>query len=387
MAQGEKPYRVYRGGRAKGRVPTLPKPEPASSRDGRKRFRYAGPGPKRAPSTGRKNWRRRILIAVAVLFVLLIVWLVASYLALRSGAKSANARLAPAARTALEPQDGLILSNPSIVLLLGTDHSAKIKERASFRRSDSMMLVRTDPGKGRLSYLSIPRDLRANVPGYGYEKINTAYQVGGASLAIRTVREFTGLPVNHVVVVDFDAFTKVIDKVGGVTIDVPRRILSNKFDCPYPTQARCDRWPGWRFHNGPQHMDGHRARVYARIRENRLNPSESDLTRGARQQAVIEALLGRLTSPGVLIKVPFIGDDIMGPLTTDLSAGQFIQLALVKKRTNHVLHCRLGGTISGFGGGFLSPDEETRRTISAFVGQSAPQPPLPGSAFGSGCPS
>jgi LCP family protein required for cell wall assembly len=386
MAQGEKPYRVYRGGRVKGRVPTLPKPERAPARTDRKPpLRFKGPGPKPEKTTGTPNWRRRILVGVIVLFVLLLVWGVASYLALRSGAKAANKRLAHSAKAALVPQSGLILSHPSVILLLGTDHSSRIRERTGFQRSDSIMLLRTDPGKGRLNYLSIPRDLRVNVPGHGFDKVNSAFQLGGASLAIRTLRAFTNIEVNHVVIVDFDAFTKVIDKVGGVEINVPAPILSNKFDCPYKTQARCDRWQGWRFAKGRQHMNGKRARVYSRIRENKLNPAESDVTRTERQQAVIQALLSKLTSLGVLVKLPFVGDDIMRPLTTDLSAGELMQVALVKKRIGNELHCRLGGTPSGFGGGYLVADEETRRTIAAFLGQSAPQPPLPGSTYGSGC--
>jgi LCP family protein required for cell wall assembly len=384
MAQGEKPYRVYRGGRVKGRVPTLPRPERGPAREPREPSRFKGPGPKPAGPGRKLNWRRGILIGLVVLFALLLVWGVASYLALRSGAKDANKRLPESAKKALVPQDGLILSHPSVILLLGTDHSSRIKTRTGFRRSDSIMLLRTDPGKGRMSFLSIPRDLRVNVPGHGYDKVNVAYAIGGPSLAIRTIRNFTDVEVNHVVVVDFDAFTKVIDKVGGVDINVPAPILSNKFDCPYPTQARCDRWQGWRFAKGMQHMDGHRARVYSRIRENKLNPAETDITRTERQQAVIQALLGKLTSPGVLLKMPFVGDDLMKPLTTDLSAGQLIQLGLVKKRSGNERHCRLGGTPSF--GSYLQPDEEARRTLAAFMGRSAPQPPLPGSAFGSGCP-
>jgi anionic cell wall polymer biosynthesis LytR-Cps2A-Psr (LCP) family protein len=238
MAQGEKPYRVYRGGRVKGRVPTLPKPERAAPRTDGEPSRFKGPGPKPQAPKGRPNWRRRILIGVLVLFLLIIAWGAASYLALRSGAKEANKRLPESAKAALVPQDGLMLSHPSVILLLGTDHSSKIRTRADFRRADSIMLLRTDPGKGRISYLSIPRDLRVNVPGHGFDKINSAYAIGGPALALRTIRSFTDVEVNHVVVVDFDAFTKVIDKVGGVDIDVPAPILSNKFDCPYSTQAR-----------------------------------------------------------------------------------------------------------------------------------------------------
>jgi polyisoprenyl-teichoic acid--peptidoglycan teichoic acid transferase len=388
MAQGEKPYRVYRGGRVKGRVPTIAKPERTPARRDRPPSEFKGPGPSVAKPTRERNWGRWIGIGLLVVFAVLLVWGIASYLAIRSGASEANKRLDkryPGAKAALVGQSGLVLTSPSVTLLLGTDHSSRIRERNGFERSDSIMLLRTDPSKGRLNYLSIPRDLRVNVPGHGYDKINSAFQLGGAPLAIKTVRNFTDLEVNHVVVVDFDAFTKVIDKVGGVDVDVPGPILSNKFDCPYATQARCDRWQGWRFAKGMQHMDGHRARVYSRIRENKLNPRESDVTRTERQQAVIQALLAKLTSTGVLAKLPFIGDDVMKPLTTDLSAGQMMQLAMVKKRSSNQLHCRLGGTPAGFGGGYLQPDEEARRTIAAFLGRSAPQPPLPGSTYGSGC--
>jgi LCP family protein required for cell wall assembly len=386
MSRQDKPYRVYRGGRVMGRVPTLPKPERTTSRDGRRRprLRYPGPGPKEKRAR-RLGWRGRILLAVGLLFLLLIAWVVASYLSLRKGAEEANKRLPAAAHNALEPQNGLLLSHSSVILLLGTDYAAYQRQRKGFRRADSVMLIRTDPGRGRLSYLTIPRDLRVEVPGYGFEKINSAMQIGGAALAIRTIRELVP-EVNHVVIVNFDAFKDVVDAVGGVTVDVPGPILSNKFDCPYPTQERCDRWAGWRFAKGPQKMNGRRALVYSRIRENKLNPAESDITRGRRQQDVVTALLSRLTSASVLAKMPWIGDDLMRPMTTDMSAGEFMQLALVRKRSNREVRCRLGGTAQNFGGGsFIQLDEEARRTILAFRGQSAPQPPLPGSAFGSGC--
>ena len=161
-------------------MPTLPKPERAPAGDGRKPFRFKGPSRPKGPpkEKGAPNWRRRILIGVAVFFLLIIVWMITSYLALRSGANDANKRLSPAAHRALAPQDGLVLSNPSVILILGTDHAKNIKQRASFRRSDSIMLLRTDPGKARLNYLSLPRDLRVDVPGYGFTRINTAFQIG-----------------------------------------------------------------------------------------------------------------------------------------------------------------------------------------------------------------
>ena len=88
----------------------------------------------------------------------------------------------------------------------------------------------------------------------------------------------------------------------------------------------------------------------------------------------------------MLAKLPFIGDDVMKPLTTDLTAGQMMQLALVKKRSGNRAPLPPRRDADRFGGGYLQPDEEARRTIATFLGRSAPQPPLPGSTYGSGCP-
>jgi len=88
--------------------------------------------------------------------------------------------------------------------------------------------------------------------------------------------------------------SELIDALGGIEVNVPKPILSNKFECPYPTQARCDRWPGWRFAKGQQHMDGRRALIYSRVRQNQLDPSESDITRGERQQTLLQAMMDEI---------------------------------------------------------------------------------------------
>src|SRR5207244_11261006 len=125
---------------------------------------------------------------------------------------------------------------------------------------------------------SIARALWVTIPGHGDAKINAAYQIGGPALTLATIKRFTGLTINHVVIVDFARFKDLIDELGGITIDVKRPIYSNSFDCPY-TAAKCRTWKGWRFAKGKQHMDGRRALIYSRIRENRLDPRESDATR------------------------------------------------------------------------------------------------------------
>jgi LCP family protein required for cell wall assembly len=386
MADAQKPYRLYRGGRVKGKVPSPTQPASrGSGRSGDGRSSYRGPGPKATRKRRRFSRGRIVALVLLLLVVLLVVWAVVGYLSFSSGVSAANKRLSDNARAALTKQSGLVVSKPTDILLLGTDHS-NIATRATDQHSDAITLVRSDPDHHRIVFLTIPRDLRVPIPGHGEDKINAAFQIGGIPLAIRTVRDYTSLPVNHVAIVDFNSFRDLIDKIGGVDIDVPEKILSNPFDCPY-TQAKCNNWQGWRFAKGKQHMDGRRALIYSRIRENRYNPRESDVTRGARQQQVLTAIEDKLAGPGTFFKLPFIGGDLLKPLATDLSAGQFLQLGWVKFR-GHTLHCRLGGIPTNIGGGaYLQPDEEARAVIQMVKGTSAPQPPLPGSLYGSGCTS
>jgi polyisoprenyl-teichoic acid--peptidoglycan teichoic acid transferase len=390
MAGEEKPYRIYRGGRAKGKVPSAtPRPgrRTGESKGGRadkqgaSRTEYRGPG---ARPGRQKNvrWGRRVTIGVLVLLLLVVVWAIASWFAFSSGVSNANKQLTPDARSALTPQSGLLLSHPTTVLLLGTDNS-QIGGRTGDRHSDSILLLRTEPSHHRVYYLSIPRDLVVPIPGYSTQKINAAFQIGGPALAIRTIRQLTGTDINHIVVVNFADFKDLIDALGGIDVDVPAPIRSNRFDCPYATQARCSQWQGWRFPKGKQHMSGQRALIYSRIRENMLNPAETDVTRGARQQLVMDALTSKFTSMSTLIGLPFDGGTLAKPLTTDLSAGQLVQLGWVKFRAPAAssVHCRLGGDLGGSGTG--GPSEDNPATIAMFLGKSAPQPPT--GPFSPGC--
>jgi LCP family protein required for cell wall assembly len=384
MAPDEKPYRVYKGGRVKGKVPAAPRPAPP------RRQRRRNVAPPRPPGQGsfrlrlpkRPRWGRVVLLALLVLILLVAVWAVASYITFSHGVSAANKRLDPRTRSALNDQSGLLLSHATNILVLGTDN-APIAQRTGDRHSDSIMLVRTDPKQHRVAYLSIPRDMVVSIPGVGTTKINAAMQSGGPPLAIRTVRSLTGLPINHVIVVNFADFKDLIDALGGVTIDVPKRILSDRFDCPYKTAARCQQWQGWAFAKGPQHMDGRRALIYSRVRVNRLDPGESDFTRQARQQAVTQAVLSKFTSVGTLVGAPFHAGSWVKPLTTDLSPSQLVELGWVKFRSSggNTLHCRLGADLGP--GGTGAPSEDDALAISMFLGRSAPQ--LPTSTYGPGC--
>ena len=384
MTGEEKPYRVYKTGRGKGKLPGFGgggKRPPSPDRPA------AAPRPPRAT----KSTRRRVLQAVGILVCLFVAWLaawtLAGYFSFRDGVDAANARLPKAAKKALTHQGGALFDSPTTILLLGTDHSTAA-DRATAHRSDSIMLMHTDPGHERISYLSVPRDLYVPIPGHGEDRVNAAYQDGGPVLTIKTLEALTGVKINHIAIVDFNQFKKVIDELGGVTINVPKPILSNKFDCPFPA-AKCASWKGWRFAKGPQHMNGERALVYSRIRENQLDPGENDLTRAARQQQVLQAVSSKLAGLGTYLDLPFIGSDLMRPLATDLSPGDFIQLGWVRFRAGSggSVHCRLGGDPEYVGSNaVLRSSEDNRGVISEFLGASAPQPPPPGSsAYQPGC--
>ena len=198
MAEGDKPYRRYRGGRAKGRVPLDRGKRPAQ--------------PTRAPKEprARRRWGLWIVLALVGLLLLTVLWGVLGYFSFSSGVDEANKPLPRRATARLAEQDGSLLSDPATILVIGTD-GGKAPGRGGARRSDSLLLLRTDPGKHRLSYLSIPRDLRVDIPGYGSAKINAASQIGGPALTLATVRALTGLPIHHVLVVDFDGFRELIN--------------------------------------------------------------------------------------------------------------------------------------------------------------------------------
>ena len=382
MPREEKPYRVYRGGRQKGKVPLQTRPTRAPARVDRNGTSYPGPGPVKV----RRRWTRgrKIGLVLALLLLLVVAWGVLSYFSLDRGVSEANKRLPAGTSEVLAHQDSLILSTPTNILILGSDHANKPGHEGE--RSDSIMLIRTDPSRHRVVYLSIPRDLRVPIEGVGDTKINAAMQAGGAPLAIKTVSSYTGLPINHVISVDFAQFKDVIDALGGITVDVPERILS-RFDCPLKA-AQCATWKGWRFAKGPQHMSGRRALIYSRVRKNVLNPGDTDISRTERQQQVLQAVLGKMTSVSNLVKLPFNGSKLVKPLATDLSTAQFLQMGWVYKR-GHALHCRLGGTPTTLPDGesvIVAEGDDKEYVLQAVLGKTAPLPPRPGEErYGAGC--
>ncbi|HEX5713370.1 MAG TPA: LCP family protein [Solirubrobacterales bacterium] len=182
----------------------------------------------------------------------------------------------------LETVDGGEAQN---ILIIGSDKRAGAEFEEDPGRSDTTMLIRLDPGKNAIAVFSIPRDLKVEIPGVGTGKFNEAYAYGGPKLTLQTVKQLTGLPINHVVNVDFLGFVRAVYAIGCVYTDVDRRYYhSNVGVDPSEQYAEINVKPGY------QLLCGKRALEYVRYRH-----TDTDIVRSARQQDFLSAARERIT--------------------------------------------------------------------------------------------
>lgn len=186
---------------------------------------------------------------------------------------------------------------PQNILILGSDKRAGAEFVEDPGRSDTTILLRLDPDKGAIAVLSIPRDLKVEIPGYGTGKFNEAYAYGGPKLTLRTVKELTGLPINHVVNVDFLGFVQAVYAIGCVYTDVDRRYYHSNVGLAASEQyAEINVKPGY------QLLCGKRALEYVRYRH-----TDTDIVRSARQQDFISAARQRISVNDLVNDVFFGG--------------------------------------------------------------------------------
>ncbi|MCB9454294.1 MAG: LCP family protein [Anaerolineaceae bacterium] len=196
--------------------------------------------------------------------------------------------------------------------------------------ADSLMVVSVNRTAGAVSLLSIPRDLYVYVPGFGMNKINTAYfygatrnvEGGGAGLMAATIRYNLGLVVDYYARVDFNGFSRIIDMVGGVTITVDCAIEDWRLKSPELDKQDPDNWEMFTLWSGVYHMDSDLALWYVRSRR-----TSSDLDRGRRQQDVIRALWRTIRDQGVLETLPNIWDDVMATVDTNLTLADVVGMS------------------------------------------------------------
>ena len=198
----------------------------------------------------------------------------------------------------------------STILIMGVD-----KREDDVGRSDTLMIATVDPRLDRATLLSIPRDTRVKIYGLGYDKINAAFAYGGVELAESTVENFLGIDIDHYILIDTGSFVKIIDAIGGVDIDVEKRMF---YEDPWDDNGGLviDLYPG------QQHMDGKTAVTYVRYRD-----SEGDIGRVKRQQAFMAACLDKVTSPEIVPRIPKILREVIDAVETDMSLRQLLEVA------------------------------------------------------------
>lgn len=206
------------------------------------------------------------------------------------------------------------------ILLMGVDRRAMRPNEMP--RSDSMMLISLDPVSKSFTHYSILRDTYVEIPGYGKSRINAALGQGGPALAMETVGQFTGLPVSYYVLTDFEGFKGLIDAVGGVEMNVEKRMVyrdptdEGKYDIDLK--------------KGPQHLDGNKALQYVRFRHD----ATSDYTRTERQRKLLTALTQKLKSSTTLLQLPTILRSVQPYVQTNLTSTDMLKLAALGLNLN-----------------------------------------------------
>jgi LCP family protein required for cell wall assembly len=313
-------------------------------------------------------WRRRFTrkrLALGLLG-LVIGWLALSFLLFL--VSSHFERTSPPADVAgvLDPA-GFPLTSANNILVLGSDRRQKNSkepgaEKTGPGRSDSIMLIRT--GGGHAARLSIPRDTVIEIPGHGLQKINAAHAFGGPALSISVIKHWLGIPINHVVEVNFENFPRLIDAMGGV--DYTGGCIISRVDGGFRNGGYT-----LRLAKGTHHLDGKAALALARTRENACAPGQSDLQRQEHQQALFADMKSRLLSPSGFFRLPWIAWNAPPAIISDMSGptlvGLFGALAIGGTPPTHVFDHPQPTNLPGGGEGLTVTEAERRAAVARFM--------------------
>ena len=373
-------YKARRGFKRTGGGPSL-----------RERLsRRGGSGASREPGE-KPTWRkvgRWVAIVVGA-------WLLISFVAFAVSAQIQKSKLDDKAADELGGFPLMLVDGQSI-LVIGTDirqegvpdengnpTKEKCIEAASSgavhpddclpSRADTLMVVHA--GGGSFNKVSIPRDTLAAIPGVGDEKINSAYAFGGAALQIRTVEDFLGIEIDHVVILDFEGFADFIDSIGGVTVNLPQPVHS------VISGGSSNGGITLKLKRGENHLNGDQALALARTRENESNEVESydDTDRARTQQLILEGIKGQLTSPWRIpvnfIKGPWIGWNAPKAMVSDMGGFVLPQLAISAAIGGDSGTKILNPSGPGPDGTLIVPEKQCRSAVRHLLGEAGPRPP------------
>jgi polyisoprenyl-teichoic acid--peptidoglycan teichoic acid transferase len=268
----------------------------------------------------------------------------------------------PGVEDVLKSVDG---GEPQTVLILGSDIRPDIEKKG---RSDTTMLLRLDPRRDVLSLLSLPRDLKVNIPGYGIGKLNDAYFVGGPKKTLETVQNLTGLDIHHVVNIDFTGFAEAVNEIECVFVDVDRDYFNTNDDA----LSQEDYYAEIDIDAGYQQLCGYKALQYVRYRHD-----DNDLVRAARQQSFLREARQKVpperlfTKREEFIKIftKYTTSDINDPIAMLDTLKLFIEL-----RDAPVRRIEFQGDIGGPDSAYVTASSEQIKTaVKQFLGE-APAP-------------
>jgi LCP family protein required for cell wall assembly len=361
-------YTRYRAGRR-----LLPRKEedlgglvgsPRAGRDGRDRRADAVPG---APA-GPRDWRwwtkpKRLILG---LLALAVGWVALSLLVFLISSHFERSPLPGNVASVLDPA-GYPLTSANNILVLGSDRRQKNSkepqaEKTGNGRSDSIMLIRT--GGGHAARLSIPRDTVVEIPGHGLQKVNAAHAFGGPALSVTVIKHWLGVPINHVVEVNFENFPQLVDSMGGV--DYTGGCVVARIDGGFRNGGYT-----LRLSKGTHHIDGKQALALARTRENLCARNETDIQRQQHQQAIFNAMKGRLMSFSSFIRLPWIAWNAPPAIISDMSGptllGLFGALAVGGTPPTEVLKPSGSTTVPGGGEGLTVSAGERHAAVAKFL--------------------
>jgi LCP family protein required for cell wall assembly len=270
---------------------------------------------------------------------------------------------------------------PTVALVLGYDRRTHGVDATSAAdsRSDTIMLVRADPDKKIISMMSFPRDLVVNIPGCRGTapftgRINEAYTYCGPKGTLQTVKQLTHVPINYIVTVNFRGFIKIVDKLGGIYLDVDHRYL-NTNSSGGPTYARINLHPGY------QHLNGDKALDFVRFRH-----TDSDIYRVVRQQEFVKAMKQQVAAHFSLTKIPGIVNTITDNVEVGVGGGKSLNVSTLYSYAKLVYGLPTGNfqqvQIQGLTGyNELSvPQSEVDSAVDAFLNPDVSAPEKAASA-------
>lgn len=255
------------------------------------------------------------------------------------------------------------------VLILGSDARPAELKRGEVGRTDTLLVFVGDRAMPRVAMLSVPRDLWVAIPGYGQERVNAAYELGGPQTAKQTISNVLGQPIDRYLVIGLQGVRDVVDAVGGVDITVPQAI----HDATYPTDDY-----GYQVVDipaGRQHMDGDTALKYARTRH-----QDSDFARTARQQQVVAAVRNAMLNPVNWPRLPAVAAALSTSIKTDISPLDAIALGAAVLRSpgdaDHlVIDTSLANEVTGADGAYLlQPKPSLQQTVAQFLSHPSSTP-------------